>query len=70
MQTLIKQKEGFEKLLDEELRKAEAKFLFHGRFLANKLRTLEEQEPVWREKQKAYEKYLLDMNLITQGQVR
>ena len=70
LQLVIKQKEALEKVLDEEMRKAEAKFLFHGRFLANKMRTLEEKEPEWRGKQKAYEKYLLDMNLITQGQVR
>jgi len=70
LQTLLRQKEALDKLLDEELRRAEGKFLYHGRFLATKLRTLEEQEPVWREKQKAYEKYLLDMNLVTQGQVR
>ena len=70
LQQVIKQKEALEKVLDEEMRKAEAKFLYHGRFLANKMRTLEEKEPEWRGKQKAYEKYLLDMNLITQGQVR
>ena len=70
LQLVIKQKEALEKVLDEEMRKAEAKFLYHGRFLANKMRTLEEKEPEWRGKQKAYEKYLLDMNLITQGQVR
>lgn len=70
LQTLIKQKEGLDKLLDEELRRAEGKFEFHGRFLASKVRQLEEQEPVWREKQKSYEKYLLDMNLITSGDVR
>ena len=68
--TVIKQKEGIIKLLDEELRRAEGKFLYHGRFLANKMADLQAQEPVWREKQKAYDKYLLDMNLVTQGQTR
>ena len=70
LQQVIKQKEALEKVLDEEMRKAEANFFYHGRFLATKMRTLEEKEPEWRGKQKAYEKYLLDMNLITQGQVR
>lgn len=70
VQTLIKQKEGLEKVLDEELRKAEAKFLYHGRHLATKVNELEAKEPEWRAKQKAYEKYLQDMNLVTQGQTR
>ncbi len=70
MQTLIKQKETLDKLLDEQLRKAEANFEIHGRFLASKLQALQEQEPVWREKQKNYEKYLQEKNLITQGQTR
>lgn len=68
MQKLIKDKEGFEKLLDEALRKAEGKFLIHGRHLATKVADLEAKEPEWREKQKAYEKYLQAMNLLKQGQ--
>ncbi|MEQ2007773.1 MAG: polysaccharide biosynthesis tyrosine autokinase [Limisphaerales bacterium] len=70
LQGPLKQKQALEKLLDEELRRAEGKFLYHGRFLANKVADLEAQEPVWREKQKAYDKYLLDMNLIKQGDYR
>ncbi len=70
IKALIKQKEGIEKLLNEELSRNEGKFLIHGRHLANKVADLEAQEPVWREKQKAYDKYLLDMNLITGGSTR
>ena len=70
MQTLIKEKAGLEKILNEELSRNEGKFQIHGRHLANKVAELEAQEPVWREKQKAYDKYLLDMNLVTQGQTR
>lgn len=70
MQTLIKQKDAIDRLMTEELHKAEAKFEIHGRFLASKLQALQEQEPVWKEKQKSYEKFLQEKSMITQGQTR
>ncbi|KAF0172997.1 MAG: Capsular exopolysaccharide family [Limisphaerales bacterium] len=68
MVTLYKQYEALDKSLQEELRKAEAKFEYHGRLLATRLQKLQQEEPLWRQKQKEYEKYLEEMNLITQGQ--
>ena len=70
MKKLYAQLAGLDKLLQEELGKAESKFELHGRFLASKLQKLREEEPRWRQRQQEHEKYLQEMNLITQGQLR
>ncbi len=69
MQMLYKQRDVLEKNLQEELLKADAKFVLHGRLLESKVRTLEEQEPLAKAKQKKYDEYLEVKSSNLQGQL-